>query len=72
MATTCPVTKDTGWNLRMNYNHPSVCRFGSCLISYVYNLSFKGHNLSRDEGYGMESRRVNNHQSPELISGQVV
>jgi len=38
----------------MVYNHPSVCRFGSCSISSVYNLFFKGH---------MESRMVYNHPS---------
>ncbi len=27
-------------NLRMHYNHPSVCRFGSCSISYFYLVFF--------------------------------
>jgi hypothetical protein len=42
------------WNLRMYYNHPSVCRFESCSISSGYNLIFIGQ---------MESRMDYNHPS---------
>ena len=48
---------------RMAHNHSPVCRPLVMGISCAYILIFNGHNLSRDEVNGMESRLVNKHHS---------
>jgi hypothetical protein len=50
------------WNLRMDYNHTSVCRFGSCSISSGYILFFKGQIACPELDSG-ESRMDYNHPS---------